>query len=134
MRSLTSLHESRVYSPENFWSPVQKDFCNNIPQKADIRLTLRHVCLVPKTGLMHRNKRLPRIAMICSITSSARPSNIGEITPSAGTVTAGTVNIGAFRADLPIGEIGAHLLCVASGWITRTAAARGLEHDPGSDT
>src|SRR2546429_7159316 len=30
MRSLTSLHESRVYSPENFWSPVQKDFCNNI--------------------------------------------------------------------------------------------------------
>src|SRR6266511_3322028 len=32
MRSLTSLHESRVYSPENFWSPVQKDFCNNICQ------------------------------------------------------------------------------------------------------
>src|SRR5947209_8467304 len=33
MRSLTSLHESRVYSPENFWSPVQKDFCNNIGTK-----------------------------------------------------------------------------------------------------
>src|SRR6266478_9613096 len=33
MRSLTSLHESRVYSPENFWSPVQKDFCNNICHK-----------------------------------------------------------------------------------------------------
>ena len=33
MRSPTSLHESRVYSPENFWSPVQKDFCNNICQK-----------------------------------------------------------------------------------------------------
>src|SRR5947209_19485837 len=33
MRSLTSLHESRVYSPENFWSPVQKDFCNNICQE-----------------------------------------------------------------------------------------------------
>src|SRR5262245_66265559 len=30
MRSPTSLHESRVYSPENFWSPVEKDFCNNI--------------------------------------------------------------------------------------------------------
>jgi putative ABC transport system substrate-binding protein len=30
MRSPTSLHESRAYSPENFWSPVQKDFCNNI--------------------------------------------------------------------------------------------------------
>ena len=23
-------HESRVYSPENFWPPAQKDFCNNI--------------------------------------------------------------------------------------------------------
>jgi hypothetical protein len=22
--------ERRVYGPENFWSPVQKDFCNNI--------------------------------------------------------------------------------------------------------
>src|SRR2546430_16986465 len=41
MRSLTSLHESRVYSPENFWSPVQKDFCNNIGTKR----THRHVCL-----------------------------------------------------------------------------------------
>src|SRR5262249_54729748 len=26
MRSPTSLHESRVYSPENFWSPVEKTF------------------------------------------------------------------------------------------------------------
>src|SRR5262245_29275829 len=33
MRSPTSLHESRVYSPENFWSPMEKDFCNNICQK-----------------------------------------------------------------------------------------------------
>src|SRR2546430_2069788 len=32
MKSPTSLHESRVYSPENFGSPVQKDFCNNICQ------------------------------------------------------------------------------------------------------
>jgi hypothetical protein len=31
MRSLT--YESRVYSPENFRSPVQKDFCNNICHK-----------------------------------------------------------------------------------------------------
>src|SRR6266540_4606781 len=41
MRSLTSLHESRVYSPENFWSPVQKDFCNNIGTtrtSGDVRL------------------------------------------------------------------------------------------------
>ena len=30
MRSPTSLHESRVYSPENFRSSVQKDFCNSI--------------------------------------------------------------------------------------------------------
>src|SRR5262245_522054 len=30
MRSPTSLHQSRVYSPENFWSSVEKDFCNNI--------------------------------------------------------------------------------------------------------
>jgi len=30
MRSPTSLHETRVYSPENFWSPLQKDFCNTI--------------------------------------------------------------------------------------------------------
>src|SRR5262249_11681439 len=82
---------------------------------------------------MHRNKRLPPIAMIYSIASSARPSNIGEIAPSAGTVTAGTVNIGAFGADLPIGEIGAHLLRVAASWITITAATCGLEHDPVSD-
>src|SRR5215471_12370851 len=33
MRSPTSLHETRVYSPENFSSPVQKDFCNNIGTK-----------------------------------------------------------------------------------------------------
>jgi hypothetical protein len=33
MRSPTSLHERRVYGPENFWSPVQKDFCNNICQQ-----------------------------------------------------------------------------------------------------
>jgi hypothetical protein len=26
MRSPTSLHESRAYGPENFWSPVQKTF------------------------------------------------------------------------------------------------------------
>jgi hypothetical protein len=30
MRSLTSLHESRTCSPQNFWSPVQNDFCNKI--------------------------------------------------------------------------------------------------------
>jgi hypothetical protein len=35
MRCPTSLHEHRVYGPENFWSPVQKDFCNRIPQSAD---------------------------------------------------------------------------------------------------
>ena len=52
---------------------------------------------------------------------------------SAGTVTAGTVNIGALGADLPIGEIGAHLLRIAASWVTITAAACGLEHDPVSD-
>jgi hypothetical protein len=31
--SPTSLHESRVYGRENFWSPVQKDFCNKICHK-----------------------------------------------------------------------------------------------------
>src|SRR5258705_10811717 len=30
MRSLTSLHESRVHGPQNFRSPVQNDFCNKI--------------------------------------------------------------------------------------------------------
>src|SRR5262245_3984760 len=52
---------------------------------------------------------------------------------SAGIVTAGTINIGAFGADLPIGEISAHLLRVAASRITITAAARGLEHDPVPD-
>src|SRR5262245_16611208 len=52
---------------------------------------------------------------------------------SAGLVTAGTVNIGALGADLPIGEIGAHLLRIAASWVTITAAACGLEHDPVSD-
>src|SRR5262245_22513098 len=52
---------------------------------------------------------------------------------SAGIVTAGTINIGTFGADLPIGEIGAHLLRVAASRITITAAAGGLEHDPVSD-
>jgi hypothetical protein len=33
MRSLTSLHESRTCSPQNFWSPVQNDFCNKIGQQ-----------------------------------------------------------------------------------------------------
>jgi hypothetical protein len=33
MRSLTSLHESRACSPQNFWSPVQNDFCNKIGQE-----------------------------------------------------------------------------------------------------
>jgi hypothetical protein len=33
MRSLTSLHESRVHGPQNFWSPVQNDFCNKIGPK-----------------------------------------------------------------------------------------------------
>jgi hypothetical protein len=52
---------------------------------------------------------------------------------SAGIVTAGTIDIGAFGADLPIGEISAHLLRVAASRITITAAACGLEHDPVSD-
>src|SRR5262245_63079017 len=30
MRSLTSLHESRVHGPQNFRSPVHNDFCNKI--------------------------------------------------------------------------------------------------------
>jgi|SRR6516162_7556245 hypothetical protein len=40
MRSLTSLDENRAYSPENFSSPVQNDFCNKIgtPRKCP------HVC------------------------------------------------------------------------------------------
>jgi hypothetical protein len=34
MRSLKSLHESRVHGPQNFRSPVQNDFCNKIgPQR-----------------------------------------------------------------------------------------------------
>ena len=31
----TSLQQSSVYSPENFCSPLQKDFCNNICQDPD---------------------------------------------------------------------------------------------------
>ena len=30
MRSLASLHENRAYGPQNFWPPVQNDFCNKI--------------------------------------------------------------------------------------------------------
>ena len=52
---------------------------------------------------------------------------------ATGIVTAGTINIGAFGADLPIGEISAHLLRVAASRITITAATCGLEHDPVSD-
>jgi hypothetical protein len=33
MRSPTSLQENRIYGPENFRPPVQKDFCNNICHK-----------------------------------------------------------------------------------------------------
>src|SRR5437016_11527502 len=44
MRSLTSLHESRVYSPENFWSPVQKDFCNNICQEPTCGRSAPAIC------------------------------------------------------------------------------------------
>src|SRR5215204_6643844 len=32
MRSLTSLHENRSCSPQNFLSPPQNDFCNTIGQ------------------------------------------------------------------------------------------------------
>jgi hypothetical protein len=56
MRSLTSLHESRVYSPENFWSPLQKDFCNNIGTKR----TYQHVCsLSAFGGKVDMRQRLP---------------------------------------------------------------------------
>src|SRR5262249_29219651 len=63
----------------------------------------------------------------------ARNLSIPLRSRSAGTVTGGTVNVGAFGADLPVGEIGAHLLRAAASWITITAAACGLEHDPVSD-
>jgi hypothetical protein len=79
MRSLTSLHESRVYSPENFWSPVQKDFCNNIPLKADMRELTSPRPLSANSDLTRRSK-----IVAYSITSSASASNLGGISrPSA---------------------------------------------------
>src|SRR5712691_5228751 len=49
---------------------------------------------------------------------------------SARTVAARTVNFDACGADLPIGEIGAHLLRIALDRIAVAATAGGLEHDP----
>jgi hypothetical protein len=43
MRSPTFLHENRTYGPQKFSSPVQNDFCNTIPPKADVD--------VPTSGL-----------------------------------------------------------------------------------
>ena len=38
MRPLTSLHEGRAYSPQNFGAPVQNEFCNTIGIRQDYRL------------------------------------------------------------------------------------------------
>ena len=47
MRSPTSLHESRVYSPENFRSSVQKDFCNSICQQRPSLVRASRFSLAP---------------------------------------------------------------------------------------
>src|SRR5215203_5252845 len=44
MRSLTSLHENRSCSPQNFLSPAQNDFCNTIGPKPSFSSRERNVC------------------------------------------------------------------------------------------
>src|SRR6266540_3676594 len=73
MRSPTSLHESRVYSPENFWSPVEKDVCNTIGG---------YCCKSPKSPgdnfpAIRRSDRRPPICVV-SITLPRSPVSLSS--------------------------------------------------------
>src|SRR5262245_49933631 len=52
MRSLTSLHESRVHGPQNFRSPVQNDFCNKIGTKLPIPSVAMTASLGDRTDML----------------------------------------------------------------------------------
>jgi len=54
MRPPTSLHENRACSPQNFWPPVQNDFCNSIGQKRTHALQQKRDYSITSSALRKR--------------------------------------------------------------------------------
>jgi|SRR6516165_931617 len=92
MRSPTSLHESRVYGPENFRSSVQKDFCNTIPQERIFGIVAEGVGNRPATMHVTNNgcQWLPSV-------SSRLPDGCPQLPRHMATTATG-----AYRAPLTV--------------------------------
>ena len=84
--SLTSPRVKRISGSKNFRSPPQKDFCNNIPSRADVVGRACQVRFLPSSGSRPirspRRKRSSQAAMVysgspASLRPSAPPSTDG---------------------------------------------------------
>src|SRR5262245_59926184 len=71
MRSPTSLHENRVYGPDNFCSPVQKDFATKSANKRQMHRSKQHRYSIVGAG-QHRRRHVDVLVKLSLADSWAR--------------------------------------------------------------